>query len=359
MHEMTIRPLLLLICITIFSGCGGQQVKSSTHKADSIIATAVIRSIPPVAVNPDYDTTLISQYIRSIFEDSKGNMWFGTLGEGVARYRNDTLQYYADPEGFISKSVHAITEDKNGNIWIGTDMGVYTYDGNIFKNYNQTHGLAEIEISRSSILVDRKGTIWLGTKNGIYIYNPEADKKGNICFSLFSLLPAIKVADIFEDNAGNIWFASADSGIYSFDGNTVIHFNQLPGLGRNYAGGIAQDPSGNMWFLMQDGICKFDGTTFTSITQKDGLAGSDFWGILIEASGIIWITARGSTTRYNPALPSSDPKAFTIFTPGDGLNCCVQSMFHDRSGRTWLGAGSGVFRFDDNQFIKIKQQGPW
>jgi ligand-binding sensor domain-containing protein len=29
---------------------------------------------------------LVSQYIRSIFQDSKGNLWFGTIGDGVVRY---------------------------------------------------------------------------------------------------------------------------------------------------------------------------------------------------------------------------------------------------------------------------------
>ena len=46
--------------------------------------------------------TLVSQYIRSIFEDSKGNLWFGTLGEGVVRYGastdvKKTLTYFSHP----------------------------------------------------------------------------------------------------------------------------------------------------------------------------------------------------------------------------------------------------------------------
>ena len=94
-------------------------------------------------------------------------------------------------------------------------------------------------------------------------------------------------------------------------------------------------------------------------TAKDGLGGTEFWGILIEQSGIVWVTARGSTTRFDPSVPLPNSAAFTVFTPADGLNCCVQSMYQDRSGNMWWGAGSGVFRFNGMGFYQVKQSGPW
>jgi ligand-binding sensor domain-containing protein len=122
---------------------------------------------------------------------------------------------------------------------------------------------------------------------------------------------------------------------------------------------MAQDKIGNMWFTMKNGICKFDGKTFTEYTPKDGLGGTEFWGIIIEQSGIIWITARGSTTRFDPSVPLLNPKAFTVFTSANGLNCCVQSMYQDKSGNMWWGAGSGLFRFNGFRFYQVTQNGPW
>jgi hypothetical protein len=57
-----------------------------------------------------------------------------------------------------------------------------------------------------------------------------------------------------------------------------------------------------MWFTMKGGICRYDGKTFTEFTTKDGLGGYEVNGIYAEKSGIIWITARGSTTRYDPSI---------------------------------------------------------
>ena len=114
-----------------------------------------------------------------------------------------------------------------------------------------------------------------------------------------------------------------------------------------------------MWFTMKNGICKYDGKTFTEYTAKDGLGGTEFWGIYIEQSGIVWITTRGSTTRFDPSVRLPNPKAFTVFTVEDGLNCCVQSMYQDRSGNMWWGTGQGLYRFDGKRFYQVKQNGPW
>ncbi|WP_353484929.1 two-component regulator propeller domain-containing protein [Haliscomenobacter sp.] len=389
---MALKKILLFSFLIIATSCKGQE-KTNTLKdpiASKTLPT-IIRNFKTVALAPDFDTTLVSQYIRSIFQDSKGNLWFGTIGEGVVRYDEKTLTYFSNPDGFMANSVFAINEDKEGNLWFGTDQGVYKYapsayfdsaqhkslraGGKTFRNYNQKDGLSHIDISRKSILVDKSGTIWVGTHGGVYQYDPSADAKGGQCFSLFPLLPAINVAGIMEDKNGNIWFASSDKGVFRYDGKTIVNFNEKEGLGDNYAGGIAQDPLGNMWFTMKNGICKFDpsayfdsaqhkllgtgGKTFTEYTPKDGLGGTEFWGIIIEQSGIVWITARGSTTRFDPSVPLSDPNAFRVFTSADGFTCCVQSMFQDQSGTMWWGTGQGLYRFNGTRFYQVKQIGPW
>ncbi len=350
----------LLLLLALNTSCNTQE-KTKTPKYSNSFQSGprVIRSTKAVAMAPDFDTTLVSQYIRSIFQDSKGNLWFGTIADGVVRYDAKTLTYFSNPDGFNSQSVFAINEDTIGNLWFGTDQGVYKYDGKTFRNYNEKDGLNHIEISRKSILVDKSGKIWVGTHGGLYQYDPSADSKGRQSFSLFPLLSPIDVADMMEDKNGNIWFASSGKGVFRYDGKTIVNFNEKEGLGENVAGGMAQDKTGNMWFTMKNGICKFDGKNFTEYTSKDGLGGYEFWGIIIEQSGIIWITARGSTTRFDPAIPLPNPKAFTKYTSANGLNCCVQSMYQDKSGNMWWGTGQGLYQFDGKRFYQVKQKGPW
>lgn len=357
---MALNKILLFSFLTIFISCNGQEkTKTLKDQNSSKPNPTVIRNFKAAALALNIDTTLVSQYIRSIFQDSKGNLWFGTLGDGVVKYDVNTLTYFSNPDGFVNNTVNAINEDKNGNLWFGTDQGAYKYDGKTFRNYNQKDGLNHIHISRKSILVDKSGTIWIGTYGGVYQYDPSADMKGGQCFSLFPLLTSINVAGIMEDKNENIWFASSDKGVFRYDGKTIVNFNEKEGLSENYAGGIAQDQIGNVWFTMRNGICKFDGKIFTEYTSKDGLGGTEFWGIIIEQSGIVWVTARGSTTRFDPSVPLPNPNAFKVFTPADSLNCCVQSMFQDKSGNMWWGTGEGLYRFNGTRFYQVKQIGPW
>jgi ligand-binding sensor domain-containing protein len=370
MKHLYIYGLLMFVFCTYCKGPDKTELASPTNKAStSKLSPEIIGTQPPLfpSHNPYNDFGLVSQYIRSIFQDSKGNLWFGPAGQSLARYDGKTLRYYSKDEFFYgntsahddNNSVHAIAEDKEGNIWFGTDRGAVKYNGRTFRSYTEKNGLSNINVGRKSILIDKAGNIWVGTRAGVFRYNPSADSTGGKCFSLFHLLAPINVKDIMEDKTGNIWFASQHDGVFCYDGKVIKNITGKEGLGDNYAGGMIQDNTGNFWFTMKGGICRYDGKTFTEFTNKDGLGGSEIWGIAIEKSGIIWITARGSTTRYDPSIAISSSKAFTVFTVEDGINCCVQSMYQDRSGNMWWGTGQGLYRFDGKHFYQVKQNGPW
>lgn len=366
----------LLFVLTIGSlamvSCKGQENPTTQiHKTEESARVPKIIGTPPPqnpGHNPYNDSGLVSQYIRCIFQDSKGQYWFGPAGQSVARFDGSTLEYYSMEEFFrgnggvtrtMGNSVHAIAEDNHGNMWFGTEFGVVRYDGMFFKSYSEEEGLSNTQIGRRSILVDRDGTIWVGNMAGVFRYLPFADKVGGKSFVQFDRVPKIRVKDIVQDKAGNIWFASEEKGVFRYDGDDVKNFTQKEGLGDNVAGGIFEDPEGKIWFTMRGGICRYDGKTFTEYTTDDGIGGSDIWGINGEKSGIIWITARGSTTRFDPSLPTSDPEAFKVFEVEDGINCCVQSMYRDRKGDMWWGTGQGLYRFDGERFYQVKQKGPW
>jgi ligand-binding sensor domain-containing protein len=249
----------------------------------------VIGTPPPLGSHPtpvnelaealanNHPSLLVGQVIRSIFQDSKGNLWFGTLGDGIVRYDGKTLKYYSKSEFFqgnnsvdhnYGNSVHAIAEDKNGNIWFGTEHGAIKYDGKTFRSYTEKNGLSNIGVGRKSILIDKSGNIWVGTAGGVFRYIPSADSIGGKCFLLFHLLALINVTDIMEDKTGNIWFASQYNGVFRYDGKAIKNITGKQGLGDNYAGGMAQDKTGNFWFTMKGGICRYDGKNFTEFTTK-------------------------------------------------------------------------------------------
>ena len=70
-----------------------------------------------------------------------------------------------------------------------------------------------------------------------------------------------------QDKAGNIWFCTAGSGVFRFDGGvgdggSFTNFTTDDGLSDNSVSAIIQDKLGNIVFGTGKGICQFDGKTF-------------------------------------------------------------------------------------------------
>ena len=125
-------------------------------------------------------------HIRSIMEDSKGNLWIGNNcggspigGNGVIKYDgkefiNFTKQHQLrkeDTKGNSLNSVFSIGEDASGNIWFGTsESGVWRYDGHTMKNFTQKDGL---DGDFTWIIYKSKaGELWFGGgSNGVYRFN--------------------------------------------------------------------------------------------------------------------------------------------------------------------------------------------
>jgi ligand-binding sensor domain-containing protein len=82
------------------------------------------------------DTLKFTSGIRAIFQDSKGNYWFGSHNEGVSFYNGKSFEYFTTNEGLSDNQIRSIQEDKYGKIWFGTAKGVSVYDKGKFTNYS-------------------------------------------------------------------------------------------------------------------------------------------------------------------------------------------------------------------------------
>ena len=67
--------------------------------------------------------------IRNVFRDSKGRLWIGTDGQGVARLDGSEVVRFTMKEGLVNDFVRAFCEDREGGIWIGTDGGLSHWRG--------------------------------------------------------------------------------------------------------------------------------------------------------------------------------------------------------------------------------------
>ncbi len=67
--------------------------------------------------------------IKTIFEDSRGRLWFGTMGGGLNLLQRETdisqsaFVHYTARNGLTNGVVQSIEEDGQGNIWVGLENG--------------------------------------------------------------------------------------------------------------------------------------------------------------------------------------------------------------------------------------------
>lgn len=366
-HNRITNAVALSISIVSIASCNGQTgTPSGAGSADTLAGIS----------STARDTAQIDAYVVAAFEDSKGNLWFGTNGQGAARWDGTSLRYFSIAQGLVGEVVTDIKADREGGLWFGTHTGASRYDGANFTGYGTAEGL---QGSGCKVLVDRHGTVWAGTSDGVFRFD------GNR-FNAFDLpVPVIdtpsykmnpgKVWDLLEDSKGNLWFARDGYGACKYDpsavlragGKTFTHFTKKDGLCSNNVASIVEDPQGNVWFgsitsdypkyIEEGGVSRFDGTSFTRFPEVRGLTANDIYNIYPDKQGNIWIGAiRVGAYRY-------DGKTFTLFDQTDRPDLtkyfAIQAFVEDRNRTLWFGFSGGLFRFNGSSFVNVTRGGAW
>ncbi|MFN2363085.1 MAG: diguanylate cyclase [Halarsenatibacteraceae bacterium] len=66
-----------------------------------------------------------SSSFRTLFEDSRGRIWIGTVGGGISYYNEDgTFTTFLEADGLSGDLVTGILEDRQGQIWAGSHNGI-------------------------------------------------------------------------------------------------------------------------------------------------------------------------------------------------------------------------------------------
>ena len=106
----------LLFILAFINSCGGQEKSKLSENNQHTI-------IPLFGMGADSDPQ-IAEYIRHIFQDKNGHLWFGTNGYGAVHFNGDSLAYFSIEQGFGGGQITGITEDLEKNLWFATDQGV-------------------------------------------------------------------------------------------------------------------------------------------------------------------------------------------------------------------------------------------
>lgn len=360
---------------------------------------------------------LSNAQVRSVFQDSYGNVWIGTHGGGVnvISHRPDFFQALKKPAASLSSTVNTligneilcICEDGNGQIWLGTNGGgiqVFTKEGKKIKSYTKENSVLGDNIILSSYK-DSKGNLWFGTNiGGIILYDrrqkklkpfkPEGFEGKNIrCFyemadhrmcigtedqALYIYDPLTNevkqfvrgtsgipkdnlIRAISQDEDGNLWTGSFGQGLSILDDSlqAIKHYDVTNGFYSNTVNCIFKDSKKRMWVGTGEGLLLFTGkkdSDFILYTEKEGLENSQICAITEDREGEIWFSTGAGISRF-----SVKENKFYNYNTSDGLPKGAfmrTSVCNAQDGIIYFGSQNGAYFFYPQQLPNVEKLPP-
>jgi ligand-binding sensor domain-containing protein len=247
---------------------------------------------------------LASDVIIRMFEDSRGDIWIATVGEGgpggVSRWNRSAnrLHHYRVADGLPDPAryfVSAFAEDRAGNVWMG-----FSADG----------GLARVGHDR------------------IVRFGADAGPLG-------------AVRNLMLSDDGTLWAATSHAGLLRVASPpaadpTVSRITVANGLSSNDVGAVAEDRAGRIYAATARSIDRIDLRSWHIRRQPtgEGLPSGDIYAALRDREGVLWFGCHGGLIRLEPVEdPPINPPTVLI----DSLVVNTQRWPVSAMGQTDLG----------------------
>ena len=365
--DKTLKLTYLLLILTLNFSC--VEKKSTENGLKQIEFVETLKT----------DTLKFTSGIRAIFQDSKGNYWFGSHQEGVAVYQGKSFIYFNSDDGLTDNPIHNIQEDKEGVIWFNTQQGVSSYNGTNIVNHSKKDidkSLTNFPIQSNEPLqgqwMKSDNDLWFeaGIKEGVYRY--DGKKLIYLAFPPHKVLNhndnLFAVTGIAKGKNNMIWFATY-AGVFGYNGKEFEIINdETLGFDRNIAPlhirSIFEDSKGRLWIGNNGiGVLLKEGGSISNFSEKNNLIHptsgrkgdksmpgtlEHIFTIAEDGKANIWFGDRDA------GIWKYDGVKMTNYTKKDGLlNDFAISIFEDKNGELWFGMADGnIYKFSGKAFEK-------
>ena len=263
-----------------------------------------------------------SDFIHAIYEDSRGNLWVGTYGDGLyfgkdGNYKHITVN--DDDFGLSSDYVTAIREDSRHRLWVLTETGGACFtgldeiaSGNFrFRRLSRRNGLPSS--IACCLTEDLDQVLWLTTTNGIVKLDPETlaireiyqEENGNT-------MNQYSYGSACATSSGRLFFGTS-RGLIGFSPSERVNRQPL----RMYITQISASGAGGFHFVTEEGKS-------TIRTGKVRLRYADVSSLTIRyaapdfqssRTGLFWTVLEGKRKTIS-GFTSSGETIYTDLAPG-------------------------------------------
>jgi signal transduction histidine kinase/ligand-binding sensor domain-containing protein/DNA-binding response OmpR family regulator len=320
--------------------------------------------------------------ILSMFQDTRGFMWFGTL-DGLNKYDGYKFTLYRnDPKDSSSLSyniVKSINEDSAGNLWIGTlggGINRFNRETENFTRYmhdkNNPQSLSSDLISY--LFIDKNDDIWAGTSNGgLNLFEVKKNRFTHFVHNDEDLqsISDDDVRAIYQDDQQNIWVGTNQGGLNLLDKitNKFVRFQHDDkndkSLSYNSIWSIWEDKRKNLWIGTYGGglnLLNRETKEFKHFKKEPANKNSLCHNVVVtlgeDDQGNLYIgTENGGLSIFNPLT-----NKFSNYTTDEGdihslSSNSINSIFNDAKGNMWIGTFNGAINFvnqDAGKFVHYR-----
>lgn len=329
-------------------------------------------TIPAIAQDQVIFTTinsangLSSNSLNAILKDRYGLMWFATDdglnkfdGNGFTVYRH----HYGDSTSLPSNEIVTIHEDSSGNMWLGTSGGgLSLYDRKKDRFINFPYGTGENAINNNVILSlcsDANNNLWVGSYGGINLLNIKTRKISR--FTPYGNEPFTRITlSLFQDSKHVIWIGTTE-GLYSYDPatkkTTWFTHDEANGhsLDANIVQAIREDNKGRLWIgtsrglsMLTRGSNRFDNYRHNS-NSVNTISKGEINSIEVDDAGRLWIGSNGGLDIFDVESGKISSISYNQRNVQGLPDRNVMAVYNDHQGIFWIGTfQGGVCKFDKN-----------
>ncbi|MCO6472388.1 MAG: PAS domain S-box protein [Melioribacteraceae bacterium] len=281
-------------------------------------------------------------YFSTIFEDSQGNIWLGTIGGGLVNYNGVEFKSYTIEDGLPSNFIRSVAEDRFGALWIGTDNGLRLfYEGKLIEPETQVFKEANIH----SIIRDKNDQMWLDVEGiGLFVLDTAIVRR----YTFLDGLPKTSINKIFNASDGSIWIGTNGSGLVQIKDDEITIIDEASGLADDIITAIYEDDKGFLWIGTNRGGVNIiqEGKVINHLYKNFGLTNGRIRSIYQDSEGSVWIGTNGG------GLAKCSEGKVRSYTSINGL-CSdnIQAVFQDSKGNVWIGSDAvGVAKYSNDVF---------
>lgn len=320
--------------------------------------------------------------IRSLLVDRAGDLWAGSIGNGLARIApNGVVKRFSARDNWKGDSAFCLSSDSQGNIWTCTNQGLARFDNGRFTFFTTADGLVSNQVRQTceatdhtrwvaelpavlshwdghrfvsysgprfqkgdlitALVCSSDGSVWAGGNFGLLRIRDGVSR----LFTVADGLPDNAISSLMEGENGAIWVGTND-GISRYQDDEFSIYRTRDGLSHSSVLSLFQDREGTLWAGTKDGLDQFTNGKVTPFTTNEGMSSNDAGPVIEDAEGRLWVGTLGHGLNY------FDGKRFRVLTRRNGLaSNTILSLERDPKGDLWVGTNTGVNRLRAGKVI--------